>query len=878
MINQSLLSGNSIPTEIGRPLKAIQPKLRLNNPGDRYEQEADAMAGRVMRMAAPGAEATPVTGLIGRSVQRKCTNCDEENKRRGTVMRKAASGNDSTNVSPAFSSALHATRGGGSPLPEGTRNFMENAFSADFSGVRVHADSRAAEMNRGIHARAFTYGSDIYFGQETKNLHSESGKRLLAHELTHVQQQEGTDHSGILSRDVLTGPTNSTEILAEINHRLDTNNHMMITELVRNLILMMSTEDMLTQGVPLVIRLLEAQFRTEAISVLNAVSSAWMQRFATNSTLVNLCFTPDHPIEALLNRANVEESRGDHATVIDLLKNAFYLSQILLLHMTSDFDTRMSEAVRGFGRENADSVNFGILHILMYMSYAQLYQAIRGIVTFYIVRQRQAMLAGNTQAATQYGILDGQLDTALHDSAILLSGSTGRGLTITTTVPTAANPNPVLQGNNGVSESIRPLPGAPRPDEIAEHPYYSIEMPRLLDTLRGQEQLVNEVFQFPEVVAAFPGQSVNWNSRDERARLWIAVYDGLQRQHGTANALPALLGIIQRYLENYTFHTEYDIRDFGTSYLASDFPTDLIGRVARDCGVYAVMTAYEIYRVAHHATLNLHFSIYTSLDHVILAMIEPALNRHFVLSNNQISAPISGIQDADIIQSVGTCFAAIGQTRYGVTPVMHNEAGDSSMGERRFSTQLWNQFREIGHTWGLRDRSVVNPASHQQESLYDRHYRDLRTFNSNAALTFQSINSIEQHLTTAASTADQLLIFQREFIPLADDVIRQVWPAFMRLGECADIATTSRSLAGRHREFVYNAGPTLHPLVQTAIMLLRFQSTGGTLTNEQLFFICSLQRIPKFGSDIQSCGYPVPACPASFEQDYHDLCTRLTAS
>ncbi len=169
----------------------VQPKLTVNTPGDRYEQEADAMAGRVMRMAAPGAEATPVTGLIGRSVQRKCTNCDEENKRRGTVMRKAASGNDSMNISPAFSSALHATRGGGSPLPEGTRNFMENAFSADFSGVRVHADSRAAEMNRGINAKAFTYGNDIYFGRGKYSPNTFSGKTLLAHELKHTLQQQG---------------------------------------------------------------------------------------------------------------------------------------------------------------------------------------------------------------------------------------------------------------------------------------------------------------------------------------------------------------------------------------------------------------------------------------------------------------------------------------------------------------------------------------------------------------------------------------------------------------------------------------------------------------------------------------------------------------
>lgn len=104
-------------------------------------------------------------------------------------MRKAAAGNDSANVSPAFSSALNATRGGGSPLPVETRNFMENAFSADFSSVRIHSDNQAAEMSKGINAKAFTYRDDIYFNEGRYDYHSREGKHLLGHELTHVLQQ-----------------------------------------------------------------------------------------------------------------------------------------------------------------------------------------------------------------------------------------------------------------------------------------------------------------------------------------------------------------------------------------------------------------------------------------------------------------------------------------------------------------------------------------------------------------------------------------------------------------------------------------------------------------------------------------------------------------
>ncbi|MEI6682115.1 MAG: DUF4157 domain-containing protein [Bacteroidota bacterium] len=183
------------------PSAAVQPKLTVNTPGDRYEQEADSMADRVMRMAAPGAETKPLTGLIGRSVQRKCFSCEKEEEKKH-ILRKESGEGGGLSVSASFASSLNALKGGGSPLPRSTRSFMENAFSTDFSGVRVHADSRAAEMSRGIQAKAFTYGSDIYFNTSEYNTHTENGKRLLAHELSHTVQQGGIKRK-MVQREVL---------------------------------------------------------------------------------------------------------------------------------------------------------------------------------------------------------------------------------------------------------------------------------------------------------------------------------------------------------------------------------------------------------------------------------------------------------------------------------------------------------------------------------------------------------------------------------------------------------------------------------------------------------------------------------------------------
>jgi hypothetical protein len=183
----------------------IQPKLTINEAGDIYEQEADAMANRILRMSSYEA-ATLVTGLIGKSLQRKCAHCEEDEKRRKPVMRKAEAGSSGMSVSSSFASSLNATKGGGAQLPQGMRSFMENAFSADFSDIRIHSDSQASEMSKGINARAFTHGNDIYFGEGQYNPFSNQGRYLLAHELTHTMQQNAPASEGKIKRFISTEP------------------------------------------------------------------------------------------------------------------------------------------------------------------------------------------------------------------------------------------------------------------------------------------------------------------------------------------------------------------------------------------------------------------------------------------------------------------------------------------------------------------------------------------------------------------------------------------------------------------------------------------------------------------------------------------------
>ena len=79
----------------------------------------------------------------------------------------------------------------GFAMPEDLRREMEKQFHTSFKDVRIHTDKQAEEMCDAVHALAFTHGYDIYFNKGMYKPDADSGKELLAHELTHVVQQNG---------------------------------------------------------------------------------------------------------------------------------------------------------------------------------------------------------------------------------------------------------------------------------------------------------------------------------------------------------------------------------------------------------------------------------------------------------------------------------------------------------------------------------------------------------------------------------------------------------------------------------------------------------------------------------------------------------------
>lgn len=212
----------------------FQAKLTVGGANDSYEKEADAVADNVVNRSQP-AQGVVQTKNISR-IQRLATSeadekasTDEERMRRDkeiqtkpeiqrlnggpqeeqekeklqtkraeeekeemgglSVAQTKTDGAAAGVASPQLSARVESSAGKGESLPTSVSRNMSASIGHDFSDVSIHTDGQAAAMNRELGAQAFTHGKDIYFNNGKFNPETTEGKKLLAHELTHVVQQ-----------------------------------------------------------------------------------------------------------------------------------------------------------------------------------------------------------------------------------------------------------------------------------------------------------------------------------------------------------------------------------------------------------------------------------------------------------------------------------------------------------------------------------------------------------------------------------------------------------------------------------------------------------------------------------------------------------------
>ncbi len=180
---------------------AIQAKLNIGEPNDKYEQEADATASKVVQQINSPMQDQSVQrqesmeeedeelqrSPISKIQRQGAIEGEEELQTKSVLQRRGNVGGGE--ASQDLESSIQSARGRGQSLDVNLQAKMGQAMGADFSDVKVHTDSKSDQLNKSIQAKAFTTGQDVFFRQGEYNPSSQSGQELIAHELTHVMQQ-----------------------------------------------------------------------------------------------------------------------------------------------------------------------------------------------------------------------------------------------------------------------------------------------------------------------------------------------------------------------------------------------------------------------------------------------------------------------------------------------------------------------------------------------------------------------------------------------------------------------------------------------------------------------------------------------------------------
>jgi len=200
--------GNSIQREeMSEEKEELQPKAIDNLQREEMPEEKEVQTkaiGSIQREEMPEEEEELNMKPLGNSIQREEMSeekeelqpkaidsiqreemLEEEVRTKPALLQRSPDGN--LQAGEGIESRLNQSKGGGSPLSDEVRSFMEPRFGADFSQVRVHTGGEAVQMNQDLNAQAFAHKQDLYFGAGK----TPAKDALTAHELTHVVQQTG---------------------------------------------------------------------------------------------------------------------------------------------------------------------------------------------------------------------------------------------------------------------------------------------------------------------------------------------------------------------------------------------------------------------------------------------------------------------------------------------------------------------------------------------------------------------------------------------------------------------------------------------------------------------------------------------------------------
>jgi len=311
----------------------VQTKLIVNPPDDQYEKEADRVADAVTRTSTSNvqrqekgpAEEGLITTKRASAIQRQAEEPEEEEEEEEPIQAKAV-GSRAMEVSAGLEADINAARGGGESLPSSVRGSLEPQLGHDFSKVHIHADATADKLSRQLGARAFTSKDDVFFRDGAYQPGSDSGRGLIAHELTHVVQQGAARVSRQAAETEQTTAKSKEEVQKELKDAVDKLKTKLETKYIKEILRV--TAECQAQGMG------ESSYRWAMEEAVKAASAILKKKTAAADV------TPEQQekmIKELLNvAADVMKLGGDNKAVDSALRKARDLAQAQLTAATKN--------------------------------------------------------------------------------------------------------------------------------------------------------------------------------------------------------------------------------------------------------------------------------------------------------------------------------------------------------------------------------------------------------------------------------------------------------------------------------------------------------------------------------------------------------------
>ena len=542
-------------------------------------------------------------------------------------------------------------------------------------------------------------------------------------------------------------------------------------------------EPVVAHGLELANWLAANGLQAEADRVLAEVRSSWLISYVTasgNRTLPSLgavlgtVISSD--VDGVVAGGEALARAGDHPRAMERLATAYELYQYQLLQAGPE---REQQVQTPGGRATADFTRSTTL----YPGAAHAYDQMRHILGFYFDLAQQARSAGDPATAAADEKLAADLETRIRGGFVLAEG---QSMTAEVRNVTDVHGHDALRilGTNDVNADVTQLPGLPPPREVGAPGTTAGPLaagggalttqwstPEALEaSLSGQVALVAELRREPAIQQAFGSAAIDLNDTSTRLRAWALVY-GAAEQSQAGSGLVHLMEVIGRYLRAFTVHTSYNVDDFGRSYLEdheNTMPKDLAGRLERDCGVYALTIAYEVYRTARGATPrpDLSFELVAMPEHVTLAIVDRANARFFLTNNDQVIGP-NPVGGTNILAAVAQAYTPIRGLHSVVTPAVEVGLGSTAQSEPDFRAGAWRHYEDSA-SWGIhvpRPRDDQTPEE-ARDAAYRAFYDDQRRVDTASDQLDVALDALVAALGRAGGPADQLAVLNGALGPL----------------------------------------------------------------------------------------------------------------